>query len=69
MDICTGSDDAIIITAILALAQSLQYRDIAEGVEPEDQYSFLFFADDIMKKIFNSSSPFHVSTYFLKSFK
>jgi diguanylate cyclase (GGDEF)-like protein/PAS domain S-box-containing protein len=41
MNITTDSDDAAITTAIIAMAHSLKLGVIAEGVELEDQQSFL----------------------------
>jgi len=41
MNITTNSDDAAITTAIVAMAHSLKLRVIAEGVEAEEQQTFL----------------------------
>lgn len=40
-DLSDGSDDAAIVSAIVAMGQSLNLRVVAEGVETEKQHSFL----------------------------
>ena len=40
-DLVTDSDDAAIVGAMIALAHSLRLTAVAEGVETEDQFSFL----------------------------
>jgi diguanylate cyclase (GGDEF)-like protein/PAS domain S-box-containing protein len=39
--ISTGGDDAIIVTAVLAMARSLRLRVVAEGVETREELAFL----------------------------
>ncbi|MCB9946304.1 MAG: EAL domain-containing protein [Rhodospirillaceae bacterium] len=41
MDITTDADDAVVVDAIIALARSFAIRVVAEGVETEEQLSFL----------------------------
>jgi EAL domain-containing protein (putative c-di-GMP-specific phosphodiesterase class I) len=40
-DVVTNPDDSAIITAIIAMANQLKLRVVAEGVETEDQLRFL----------------------------
>ncbi|CAG0938803.1 partial putative signaling protein, partial [Candidatus Brocadiaceae bacterium] len=40
-DITTNQDDAAIVTAIIAVAESLKLKVVAEGVENKDQAAFL----------------------------
>jgi EAL domain-containing protein (putative c-di-GMP-specific phosphodiesterase class I) len=40
-DIIAGSDDAIVVSAVVAMGKSLKHRVIAEGVETIEQLAFL----------------------------
>lgn len=40
-DVTTSADDSAIVTAIIAIAQSLKLKIVAEGVETADQIAFL----------------------------
>ena len=40
-DITHDADDAIIVTAVIAMAHTLKLTVVAEGVETEDQLAFL----------------------------
>lgn len=40
-DVTTSADDSAIVTAIIAIAQSLKLKIVAEGVETADQLAFL----------------------------
>lgn len=40
-DILTDSDDAGIVSATIGLARSLELEVVAEGIETDDQFSFL----------------------------
>ena len=40
-DLTTSSSDSLIIQAIIAMAHSLKFKVIAEGVETEEQLDFL----------------------------
>ncbi len=40
-DVTTDADDSAIVTAIIAIAQSLKLKIVAEGVETADQLAFL----------------------------
>jgi diguanylate cyclase len=41
LDIISGSDDAIVVSAVVAMGKSLRHRVIAEGVETIEQLAFL----------------------------
>jgi diguanylate cyclase (GGDEF)-like protein/PAS domain S-box-containing protein len=41
LDITSGSDDAIVVSAIVGMGKSLKHRVIAEGVETKEQLTFL----------------------------
>ena len=40
-EIIAGSDDAIVVSAVIAMGRSLKHRVIAEGVETQEQLAFL----------------------------
>jgi EAL domain-containing protein (putative c-di-GMP-specific phosphodiesterase class I) len=40
-DIIAGSNDAIVVSAVVAMGKSLKHRVIAEGVETIEQLAFL----------------------------
>jgi len=41
LDVIIGSEDAIVVSAVVAMGKSLKHRVIAEGVETIDQLAFL----------------------------
>ncbi len=41
LDVINGSEDAIVVSAVVAMGKSLKHRVIAEGVETIDQLAFL----------------------------
>jgi EAL domain-containing protein (putative c-di-GMP-specific phosphodiesterase class I) len=41
LDIMAGSDDAVVVGAVVAMGRSLKHRVIAEGVETIEQLAFL----------------------------
>jgi diguanylate cyclase (GGDEF)-like protein len=58
-DITTNSDDATIVTAIIAMAHNLKLKVIAEGVETEQQLSFLrdHGCDEMQGYLFSKPVP------------
>jgi len=65
-DIATDPDDAAIVTAIIALAHTLQLKVIAEGVETEDQLSYLRQQQCDQYQGFHYSQPLPPSEMVLK---
>jgi EAL domain-containing protein (putative c-di-GMP-specific phosphodiesterase class I) len=41
LDLMAGSDDAVVVGAVVAMGRSLKHRVIAEGVETIEQLAFL----------------------------
>jgi len=62
-DLTTGQNDEWIITAVLMLANHLGLRTVAEGVETEDQCSFLFEHDCREIQGFLISRPVDPATF------
>jgi EAL domain-containing protein (putative c-di-GMP-specific phosphodiesterase class I) len=70
-DITTDADDASIVTAIIAMAHSLQLKVIAEGVETPGQLVFLrnHDCDGIQGYLFSRPQPVAEITRLLLSGK
>jgi len=64
INITTDSDDAAITTAIIAMAHSLKLRVIAEGVEAEEQQTFLRNLGCHEMQGFLFSQPIPVNEFF-----
>ncbi|MEO8304270.1 MAG: EAL domain-containing protein [Betaproteobacteria bacterium] len=62
-DIGTDPDDAAIVTAIAAMAHSLNLTVTAEGVESEDQAAFLRFLDCDLAQGFYFGHPLSASDF------
>lgn len=67
-DIATDPDDAAIVTAIIAMAHSLNFRVIAEGVETEAQLNFLceHDCDEIQGFYFSRALPASEAAAFIQ---
>ena len=56
-DVCSDADDAAIVSAIIAMARSLNMEVVAEGVESEGQQDFLKNRDCFVMQGFLLSEP------------
>jgi diguanylate cyclase (GGDEF)-like protein/PAS domain S-box-containing protein len=56
-DVCSDADDAAIVSAIIAMARSLNMEVVAEGVESEGQQNFLKNRDCFVMQGFLLSEP------------
>ena len=67
-DIVTNEDDSAIVVAIIAMAHSLGFKVIAEGVETQEQLAFLakHDADEIQGYYFSHPLSAEEATKFLK---
>ncbi len=70
-DIATDPDDATIVTAIIAMAHSLNFTVVAEGVETEAQLKFLcrHGCDEIQGFYFGRPMPVEEATQFIQNAK
>lgn len=70
-DLATDPDDAAIVTAIIAMSKSLNFKTIAEGVETEEQFKFLceHGCDEIQGYYFSKPLPVDEATNFIQSAK
>jgi len=68
-DIATDPDDAAIVTAIIAMAKSLNFKTIAEGVETEEQLKFLceHGCQEIQGYYFSRPMPPIEATHFIEN--
>ena len=62
-DISTDPDDAAIVTAIVAMARSLNLRVTAEGVETDEQAAFLRLLNCNMAQGFHFGRPMPVAEF------
>ena len=70
-DLSTDPDDALITSAILAMGRSLEMKIVAEGVETQDQLSFLrkHQCDQLQGYLFSRPVPADVFRGFLREGK
>jgi EAL domain-containing protein (putative c-di-GMP-specific phosphodiesterase class I) len=70
-DISTDKDDAAIVSAIVAMAHSMELRVVAEGVETGEQLSFLreLQCDDLQGYLFSAPLAEQEATELLRSDK
>lgn len=70
-DVTSNSDDAAIVTAIIAMARSMGMKVVAEGVETPEQFAFLgaLQCEEMQGYLFSPALPADQATQLLKSDK
>lgn len=70
-DVTTNSDDAAIVTAIIAMARSMGLKVVAEGVETAEQLAFLaaLECEEMQGYLFSPAVPADQATQLLQSGK